>query len=345
MTERDPIDWALIDRYLAEECAQSDVRAVESLRSVDPAFERALEAARVIRAAASDHPPEWDLTRVWRGVAEETTRAKDPLELQMPQPRRPRRNSRSAAASTWRRLAAAALVLIGSAATWLVAKRFVDARQREDAGQDYTTTVGQRTTFALSDGSQVTLAPASQLHVPTSFGAGVRDVVLKGEAAFVVRPDAQRPFTVRTAQAVTRDLGTTFDVSAYPGTKATRVVVAEGAVDVRGVSLLAGQLAVVESRGAPRVVRLEHADHFLAWRTGQLVFDATPVSEVLATIGRWYDLDVRVDDPALAGRHVTATYTNAPVEEVLTSLGATLSAGVERRGRVVTLVPLPSGRM
>jgi ferric-dicitrate binding protein FerR (iron transport regulator) len=69
------------------------------------------------------------------------------------------------------------------------------------------------------------------------------------------------------------------------------------------------------------------------------------VPEVLATVGRWYDLDVHVSDPLLAARHVTATYTNAPADEVLTSLGATLSASVQRRGRVVTLVPLRSGTM
>ena len=41
----------------------------------------------------------------------------------------------------------------------------------------------------------------------------------------------------------------------------------------------------------------------------------------------------------VAAHHVTATYTNAPVEEVLTSLAATL-VHVDRNGRTVTLSPV-----
>ncbi len=346
MSSQDPIDWALIDRYLAGDCDEADAMSVDQRRVVDPAFDRALEAARVIRTAASDHPPDWDLDRVWRGVAGETALAQDPVEVRMPAPPRPRRDERTRTAVTWQRLAAAALITVGSTAAWLAARHFgLPSRHELADTRDYTTALGQRTTLALADGSQITLAPDSRLHVPAGYGRDAREVTLEGEAAFVVRHDAARPFTVRTAQAVTRDLGTTFDVSAYPGTPTTRVVVAEGRVDVRGVSLGAGQVAVVESRGVPKVVRMAHADQLLAWRTGQLVFDATPVPEVLATVGRWYDLDVHVSDPTLAARHVTATYTNAPADEVLTSLGATLSASVQRQGRVVTLVPLHSGSM
>ncbi len=343
VSDQDPIDWPLIDRYLAGECDEADAHAVESHRA-DPAFARALDAARVIRAAGSDRAPNWNLARVWRGVARETALAQDPVDLRMPPPPRPRRAQRTRTAIVWGRLAAAALIVVGSTAAWLAARRFTMHPTRgARVARDYATTPGQRTTLALADGSQITLAPDSRLHVPLGYGGEMREVALEGEAAFVVRHDAKRPFTVRTAQVVTRDVGTTFDVSAYPGSATTRVVVAEGRVDVRGVSLVAGQLAVVESRGTPKVVRLAHADHFLAWRTGQLVFDATPVPEVAATISRWYDLDVRVTDPALAARHVTATYTNSPADDVLMSLGATLSATVQRQGRVVTLAPLRPG--
>jgi ferric-dicitrate binding protein FerR (iron transport regulator) len=346
MSDQDPIDWPLIDRYLAGECDEADARAVESRRAVEPAFADALEAARVIRAAGSDRAPNWDLARVWRGVARETAQAQDPVDVRMPPPPRPRRTQRTRTAVAWRRLAAAALIVVGSTAAWLAARRFaMHPTPAARVARDYTTTAGQRTTLALADGSQITMAPDSRLRVPSGYGRGTREVTLEGEAAFVVQHDAEHPFMVRTAQAVTRDVGTTFDVSAYPGSATTRVVVAEGRVDVRGVSLVAGQLAVVESRGTPKVVRLAHADHFLAWRTGQLVFDATPVPEVVATISRWYDLDVRVTDSALAARHVTATYTNAPADEVLTSLGATLSATIQRQGRIVMLAPLRQGSM
>jgi len=70
------------------------------------------------------------------------------------------------------------------------------------------------------------------------------------------------------------------------------------------------------------------------------VFVGTPVPEALATIGRWYDLDVRLASLALASQHVTSTFANATADEALASLAAALDARVERHGRAVTLVPM-----
>jgi transmembrane sensor len=342
MTQDDSPDWGLIDRYLNGGCGEAESRLIESRRSSDPAFERAIETASLIRQTARNAAPEWDLDRVWQGVGRETSRAQDPIGLRTPRPAR-RRRPRVLVGheATWRRLAAAALVIAAASGLWLV---LAESRARGAwtglGGADYTTTVGQRSSVTLADGSQIMLAPESHLHVNRDYGHETRAVTLEGEAAFVPIHDGKHPFMVRTAQAVTQDIGTTFEVSAYPGANATRVVVAEGRVNVRGVSLEAGQLALVERQGAPTVVRLARPDRYFAWRTGQLVFDSAPVPEVLAAIGRWYGVEVLVPDSALAARHVTAIYSNAPLNEVLTSLAATLDARLERHDRVVTLTAL-----
>jgi ferric-dicitrate binding protein FerR (iron transport regulator) len=333
------MDWALIDRYLARECSEGEVRFVEARRVSEPAFRDALQAAALIRDVGRDHAPQWDLDHVWRGVVRQTGDAQDPVKVRMPH-----RQTGRPAILTWGRLAAAALAAV-SLATWMLARP--GSVMRPQAGRaaprDYTTATGERLAVTLTDGTQVTLAPHSHLRVPAAYGLTARDVALEGEGVFTAVHDPHRLFTVRTAQAVTRDIGTTFDIMAYPEATTTRVVVAEGRVDVRGVPLVAGQLGVVASHGVPEVTSGVRISAYLAWRTGEVVFDATPMPEVMTTIGRWYDVDVRSADPALMARHVTATFTNAPLDEVLTSLAATLAARVERHGRVVTLTPLLPG--
>jgi transmembrane sensor len=338
MSARDSTEWTLIDRYLAGECSVEEVRAVEARRATDPAFGDAIAAAKVIRDAAGNQAPAWDLDGVWRGVVRRTAAAQDPVKVRMPGlPTRQRFSI-----PEWCRLAAAALVVAVGAATWRVGTHWLPTHSPGSgvATRVYTTAPGERLTVTLSDGTQLTLAPDTRLGVPATYGVTSREVTLEGEAVFTATHDVERPFTVRTSQAVTRDIGTTFDIQAYPEATTTRVIVSEGRVDVRGVSVGAGQLALVARHGVPTVTSGVHADRYLAWRTGQLVFEATPVPEVLATISRWYDLDVRAPDPALATRHVTATFTNAPVDEVLTSLAATLAARVDRSGRTVTLSPI-----
>ena len=61
-----------------------------------------------------------------------------------------------------------------------------------------------------------------------------------------------------------------------------------------------------------------------------------PLPEVLATIGRWYDLDVRVPDTTLASRLVTAEFSTQSADEMIRALAIAMDATVERHGRVVT---------
>lgn len=342
MTLPDPIDWPLVDRYLAGECSDVETEAIRVQCTVDPTFHRALEAARFIHDVGRDPPPHWDIDAVWRSVVDLTAASQDPVQVAVPQA--PHRRQRTPGAASRRLSLGVALaggaVLTAVGGAWLVIQHPWTALTWV-AGHEtrsFATASGERSALTLEDGTQVTLAPQSRLRVAAGFGVETREVTLEGEAVFTAVHDAKRPFVVRTAQAVMRDLGTTFDVQAYRGAATTRVVVAEGRVAVRGVSLAAGQVAVLGSQGPAQVTSGAQVDDYLAWRTGRLVFDATPVPDVLITLARWYDVDVRVADPALAARHVTATYTNAPLDEVLTSLAATLGARVVRAGRTATLV-------
>lgn len=337
MIEPEAIDWPLLDRYLAGECSEAETQAIAARCAADPAFCRALDAARFIRDVGHDPPPHWEIDTVWRNVVDLTAVSLDPVHVAVPG--RPGRRRRSVAAPA-RRLAvvgplAAAVMIAAIGATWLSVRHLSTGAQ--SATRTFATASGERSTFALEDGTQVTLAPQSRLVVEAGFGTEAREVTLEGEAVFTVVHDAKAPFVVRTMQAVMRDLGTVFDVQAYPGAT-TRVVVAEGRVGVRGVSLGAGQIAVLEGKGPARVTSGAHVDDYLAWRTGRLVFNATPVPDVLATLTRWYGVNLRLGDSTLAARHVTATYTDAPLDEVLTSLAAALGARVEREGRNATLV-------
>jgi ferric-dicitrate binding protein FerR (iron transport regulator) len=177
----------------------------------------------------------------------------------------------------------------------------------------------------------------------------MRDVALEGEATFTVVHDAALPFTVRTATARTVDVGTQFDVRAYAGDPATRIAVEEGEVAVSRVGrglpatisdMRAGDLAIV-SDTAVSVTHGVDVGALTAWTAGQLRVHDVPLRDLVPDLQRWYDVDVFVADSALAGRLVTASWAAEPTEQMLAELGALLNARVVRRGRAVTLVPLP----
>lgn len=93
----------------------------------------------------------------------------------------------------------------------------------------YTTDIGERRSITLTDGSTLDLNARSKVRVEFS-GAERRVELLDGQALFDVAKDPQRPFIVRSGEAIVRAVGTQFDV--YRKDSGTTVTVLEGRVAV-----------------------------------------------------------------------------------------------------------------
>jgi transmembrane sensor len=74
-----------------------------------------------------------------------------------------------------------------------------------------------------------------------------------------------------------------------------------------------------------------------AWMSNRLEFRARPLSQVLAELERWYDVELRLGDSSLAHEPFTATFAGASFNEVMTTLTTVLKLSVERHGRTVVL--------
>jgi transmembrane sensor len=214
----------------------------------------------------------------------------------------------------------------------------------------YSTRAGERRIITLHDGSRVTLAPATTLRVPKAFGAKSRTMRLEGEAYFDVASSAGVPFVVQTAMAETRVTGTEFGVAHYPGDRDTRVAVVRGKVSVRGsrdrapVVLVAGMIARAADSVTTAVSSPNDVTAATNWVSGHLVFHNARVADVLVTLRRWYDLDIRVADTALANRHLTASLDFPSSHDLITTLSLLLnvSARVDSSNtttRIITLTP------
>jgi len=348
--EKDEIDWRLLDRYIAGECSADESAEVERWLVANPARRQAVDAMRAgLRGAA------WDTNAAWsqlstRIAAHDTEYAglsaaaggaaeRPPARL-APQVRRRWLPDTARPAL---RAAAAVLLLASGALVWTKLDR-ANFTSGVEASREVTTRHEQRTTLRLSDGTEVTLGANSKLRFANVLGARTRDVSLTGEAYFRVTHNAQRPFLVHAGGAITRVLGTEFGVRAYPGANEVRVVVATGMVSLRSARsgapdsavLTRGQLGLLDSSGTASVRSGVDLDRYLAFAEGRLALDNTPLSEALTDLGHWYDVDFRIDDPALADRRITATFRGESLDQVLDVIALALGARYERRDRVVT---------
>ncbi len=239
-----------------------------------------------------------------------------------------------------RRALAAAAVLALALGGWWAARGSMSstAPAASLAAKTYTTVRGQRLALKLPDGTAVVLGPESSLRQAADYGAQDRVVELTGEAVFAVMHDALHPFEVRARDVVTRDLGTRFLVRARTDTPGIEVAVAEGKVELRAartgaLMLAAGDLGRVAANGAATRRHGIALEPYFGWTEGRLVYDRVPLATVVAELGRWYNADIRLADPALGARLLTASFHDQPITEVLEMIRASFDLTLSRDGQ------------
>lgn len=130
--------------------------------------------------------------------------------------------------------------------------------------------------------------------------------LVAGEAFFVVRHDAARPFTVTAGEATITDLGTRFDVTRAEGLVIVGVAEGSVAVESKGdqrAELVAGQGGEVSGAG---IRQFEVAPGSVAgWTEGRLRYEDAPVEQVMADVRRATGL--RLTPGPVAGRRFTGT--------------------------------------
>lgn len=306
------LEWEGLDHLPDDFLARRDPEA--ALRKLSERVEAPTSAGRIVRLPVADRAPET--------------------------PVRPLRPTRQ---YPWMRVAAMVglLILVG-----VFARQFISPPADAPVYQEYVAERGERKNVTLEDGTTVELNVASRLRVLEVFDAERREVTLEGEAFFDVAHDPDRPFLIRSGDAIVQVLGTAFSIEAYPEEDQVTVVVTEGRVSLRaatqpevGATVLTpgdlGQLAV----HATEVTRQRvDTNDYLGWRQGVLLFRGTPLSAVARQLARWHDVNFTFEDEQLAALRLDATFEDQPLSEILDTIVAALDISYQIEGQQITFM-------
>lgn len=192
----------------------------------------------------------------------------------------------------------------------------------------YSTRIGQMARFELPDGSFIELNTASQVEV--DYSAGERNLrLVRGEAVFTVAKDADRPFVVTAGESRVVALGTIFSVRKTDND--ARVVLFEGSVRVdkdngaggaKSARLVPGDEIRIEAN-RPFAITKTQLSQAASWRNGRLIFEQTPLRDVLAEFNRYSVQQHVLGDPGLGDFLVSGTFRIESSEH----FAATLEAG------------------
>lgn len=155
--------------------------------------------------------------------------------------------------------------------------------------------------LTLPDDTRVWLNASTSLKYPVVFDKSKREVEMSGEAYFDVAKRTEQgkrvPFIIHTGSQSIEVLGTSFNVQNYGKKIITTLVEGKVKLNFKNTTipdqfLQPNEQATFEH--ASNQFSIDPIDPFysIAWKDGNFAFYKTPLVEVMAIIGRWYDVQV-----------------------------------------------------
>lgn len=226
-----------------------------------------------------------------------------------------------------------------AASVLLIAGTFFLARQPL-----YTTqqTAQNKDSLLLPDGTRLYLNAHTSVKYPRRFKGDTRDIYMQQGEVFVdVKHMPEKPFTVHLKNVDIEVLGTSFDIKETK--QGVKVFVQSGKVRAiyksknKSVILTPGQEADMLLASESITTRIHRNNNPIAWKTGQLTFDDTPLSEVADILGDYYKVHFVLKGDQVADKKLIATFHKESLSEVLDILSKTLQVQTSQKDSTVEI--------
>jgi transmembrane sensor len=182
---------------------------------------------------------------------------------------------------------------------------------------DYRTSTGEQRRFTLSDGVSVEMNTQTSIALRSS-GEGTDRIELINGEAMIRTPAKSGPLTVVAADGrIVADVAR-FNVRCE--TESVRVTCLEGTIEVEcltsALPLPSGRQVVYSSRGIGVPVAIDPAV-VTAWKDGIIIFDGTPIMDVVAEINRYRHGKVILTNATLGRERLNARFRVENIDRVV----------------------------
>lgn len=230
-------------------------------------------------------------------------------------------------------------------ALWFSKSTLLETKETESVSLvKQFTNRGEHKYLVLDDGTQVWLNAKSTLSYPEKFNGDKREVYLTGEAFFDVKHADKIPFYIHTGEVVTKVLGTSFNIKAYPDQQNISVAVKRGKVSVLKTdkviaTLTKGEKVKINEKAAIRkeeIVKEEKTEiqEVGAWQHGYLVYRDEVFEDIVSDIEQTYNASIMITKENIKSLSVTTSFTqDIGVEKALAILCKLVDAELEINGQ------------
>lgn len=194
----------------------------------------------------------------------------------------------------------------------------------------------------LPDGSDVFLNRRTKIEYEFNKANDSHTAKLVGEAYFHINHNdrSRKTFIVEAEGVFIKDIGTSFNVKAYPDSPTIEVVVEEGEVMFYsegnpGVYLRANGKGIYNKK--TKIFTVSNPEpNVTAYKTKFFSFSANTLATVVQTLNEVYAAKIRIDDK-LKNCRLTVSFNNENIDEIADVIAETLGLTVKRSGDVIRL--------
>lgn len=306
----------LIGKYLAGESTPEEKEFIEHWQAKSNANRQYMDQFRVIFEKASEVKDlqEFNTDEAWNRLR---TKLKQTDNVRTLKPHG------SGSGFSFLKIAASIVILLGVG--------FYLYRAVSPYKESVEVVAGQKTKGdTLPDGSDVFLNKQTKLAYAYNKKKKTHTVKLKGEAYFNIHHEDDKKFIVEAEGIYIRDIGTSFNVTAYPESNTVEVVVVEGEVEFftdnnPGIRLKAGGKGVYDK--TRKTFSIEQPEsNTLAYKTRFFSFSDTDLNSVISAVNSVYEKKIVLSDSLQMKNcpHLNVSFNEESITEIATVIAETL---------------------
>lgn len=192
----------------------------------------------------------------------------------------------------------------------------------------------------LPNNTKLTLAENSKISYRDTKKSNIID--LQGKANFNVENKGKASLLVTAGETFIEDIGTVFNVNAYPESELVSVSVSEGQVhfytsDNQGLILNAGEAGIFNKSTKSFTVLAKRKDLKENGGSIHIEFEAMSLNDALAVIGNAYGVEIELPDKNVGNLPITVNFDGENIQTVMQVISETLNLKTRMKGEVYQL--------
>ena len=316
----------LIGKYLAGEAAKEEILFVETWANESEGNRKHLQQCKLIfdKSFQAKVLQEFDTDAAWLKMKSRLQAAEGTIPLQ---------SRRSSNNLVWR-VAASIIVILGIG---IFAYQMINADRSSSVE-----VVSQKETKSdtLPDGSGVFLNKKTELAYTYDKKEKSHVVKLKGEAYFNIQHEDDKNFIIDAEGVFIRDIGTSFNVKAYPEDNTVEVVVEEGKVMFytgtdSGIYLSAKGKGIYD-KATKKFTIEQPEENVLAYKTKFFSFSNTDLRTAVEALNNVYDKKIVLGEN-LSNCRLTVSFNQEDIDEIAAVMAETLGLTLQNSANEIRL--------